>query len=125
MNCLADITNSFVQYPMQKVNHQWTIMDVLSAKPRRLPLKYDEATTEKIDTNPIKFMNPQFESGLALLTKNMSRLCSNIGNLVQMYVHHHQTPYDIPNDCPDNFLWNLQYLLLFLTAEATKTPNEE
>jgi len=125
MNCLADITNSFVQYPMQTVNHQWTIMDCLSATPRRLPLQYDESTTEKIDTSPIKFRNQQFEAGLALLTKNMSRLSSNISNLLQMHVRHQQTPWDIPNDCPDNFLWNLQYLLLCLTAPQAKRPSEE
>lgn len=68
--------------------------------------------------------NPRFEQGLNLLNKNLVTLIGLITDLYSQYYHdnvaNHLISNNIPVDCLDNFLWNLQYLLLFMTAPSGK-----
>lgn len=89
------------------------------------PLHYDARQTERIpcfDNAERKFdlRYPRFEQGLNLLSKNLAILVTGITELYAQYYHddlpNHNLSNNIPVDCVDNFLWNLQYILLFITA---------
>lgn len=87
------------------------------------PLYFDLDHTEKVayDGRKAVLKNPRFEQGLNLLNKNLVMLINGITDSYSQYHHdnvaHHLISNNIPVDCLDNFLWNLQYLLLFVTAE--------
>lgn len=115
---LNKITNSFVNYPMELNDSQWYINDLITTSGiTAYPLFYDSTTTEKLDNQTQ--VNQPFEKGLTLLSKNLTILIENIVSLYHTYHKrndiHRQTSQ--PLDSSDNFLWNLQYLLLFITAQ--------
>ncbi|KAK6459016.1 uncharacterized protein RJT20DRAFT_124147 [Scheffersomyces xylosifermentans] len=100
-------------------------------------LHYDPKKTEKLpgdyvepsgrDQSPprkYKLRNATFEHGLNLLNKNLLLLINNVTDVYNEFYHdnkeHHKISNNIPIDCLDNFLWNLQYLILFITAPIEK-----
>lgn len=138
---LAEIMGVLLKYHMTYAGSQSYLVDHLAPqqlepvdrgmknplhKPVRVvyPLFFDMDHTEKAasyDTGR-KFVlkNARFEQGLNLLNKNLVMLISGITDLYSQYYHdnlaNHLLANNIPVDCLDNFLWNLQYVLLFVTA---------
>lgn len=89
------------------------------------PLYYSEDQTQKFTSyetpeRNFTMKNPRFEQGLNLLNKNLVMLIGAITDAYSQYFHdnvaNHLISNNIPVDCLDNFLWNLDYLLLFMTA---------
>ncbi|GEQ68757.1 hypothetical protein JCM33374_g2425 [Metschnikowia sp. JCM 33374] len=68
--------------------------------------------------------NVRFERGLALLNRNLSFFVSEIASLYIEYSGDNSNGgggslvNNIPVDCADHFLWNLHYVMLFITAPA-------
>lgn len=119
---LHEITNNFVNYSIKLIDNQWYIIDKISNSNQSMyPLFYDDSTTEKIGNNHCpQFLNQPFEKGLTLLSKNITILIENITSLYHIYCKNNVTYLEnyqsIPSDSSDNLLWNLKYLLLFITA---------
>lgn len=67
--------------------------------------------------------NPDFEQGLKLLNKNLVYLINHVTDIYNKTGskdhQNNQISNNIPIDCLDNFLWNLQFLLLFITAPTS------
>lgn len=89
------------------------------------PLFYHEEHTEKFIVyntmgKEVEFRNAKFEQGLHLLNKNLVVLLSATTDLyTQLHCNKkfdHQLSNNVPIECIDNLLWNLKYLLLFMTA---------
>ena len=89
------------------------------------PLFYDPQDTEKVakTAGPFKSYeskNHRFERALLLLKTNLIALSSDIMSLYSKYLYGKteriKLPSHIPNDCADNFVWTLNYMLLFVTA---------
>lgn len=147
MISLAELMNVTLKYPMKFGVHGSYLVDNIS--PQQLtptnknhtmelngaikvtfPLFYNGDHTQKFASyeNPNRnftLKNVRFEEGLNLLNKNLVFLISLIADLYSQYYHdnmaNHLISNNIPVDCLDNFLWNLQYLMLFITAP---TPNK-
>lgn len=86
-------------------------------KDQEFPLFYDPTLTKKKNefrngVNEIVLKNELFETGLNLLNKNLLLVCKQLNDL-----YNQDLMDNIPIDCLDNFLWILQYLILFLTAD--------
>lgn len=64
----------------------------------------------------------RFERGLALLNRNLSFFISEIATLYSEYKSNQKSggsiANNIPLDCLDHFLWNLHYIMLFVTAPS-------
>lgn len=148
MMSLADIMNVTLKYKMKHGASGCYLVDTLS--PQQLapidtkhvadiqgtikisfPLFYNAEQNQKFTSyeNPSRnftLKNAPFEQGLNLLNKNLIMLISHITDLYSQYYHdnvaNHLISNNIPVDCLDNFLWNLQYLLLFITAPTGKPP---
>lgn len=132
MKILAEITNSHLKYKMVLAGNSSYIIDFTptdsNVDKNYYPLFYDHShvINEGVDyreTNYKKYIlkNSKFEMGLNLLNKNLVLLINDITEIYSQYYHDsketHQLSNNIPIDCLDNFLWNLQYLLLFMTAK--------
>lgn len=105
------------------------VVDVHGAIKISYPLFYNPEQNQKFASyeNPgrnFTLRNAPFEQGLNLLNKNLVMLIGQITDLYSDYYHdnvgNHLISNNIPVDCLDNFLWNLQYLLLFITAPSEK-----
>lgn len=105
---LMQITKLPVYYMINFQGNSSTIVDFDNVT---YPLFYDAKTTKKINTNLI---NEQFEKGISLLNKNLLLLIHNVNDL---FNKKYKLINNIPIECLDNFLWNLNYLLLFFSAE--------
>ncbi|SGZ57996.1 CIC11C00000000222 [Sungouiella intermedia] len=142
MMSLADLMNVSLKYPMkfgplgsylvdnvspQQLSpiDQKHAMDISKSVKIKFPLFYNGDHTQKFASyeNPNRnftLKNARFEQGLNLLNKNLVFLISLITDLYSQYYHdnvaNHLISNNIPVDCLDNFLWNLQYLMLFITA---------
>lgn len=123
---LASLINTPLKYQMQFSGSQCLIMDTLTVlpkgTPRVLPLHYNAAQTEKYASydsdRGFVLLNAPFEQGLVLLSKNMAVLTRAVATL---YADLDESKVNaltsiIAADCSDNFLWNLQCILLFMTA---------
>ena len=124
---IADLTSSNLKYKMILSGNQSYILDEISedypipkkaprnvVKPFRFPLFYDPRNNEKVlSGNQYIVMNQNFEYGLKLMNKNLMILIGNVQNLI---IGSDNIISDVPLDCLDNFLWNLKYLELFMTA---------
>ncbi|KAK6205024.1 uncharacterized protein RJT21DRAFT_12595 [Scheffersomyces amazonensis] len=141
MNIIANITNCDLKYKMLVLSDSIIILDpttdqIIDLKNQKQSniqdqvteylLNYDGTKTERIandrvqnDSRKYIYKNQNFEHALNLLNKNLVFL---INNTTGTYNNYHRVSTNanfsnnIPVDCLDNFLWNLQYLLLFLTA---------
>lgn len=87
---------------------------------KEYPLFYDPSLTKKKTefkngVNEVVLKNELFESGVNLLNKNLLLVCKQLNEL-----YNQDLMDNIPIDCLDNFLWILQYLILFMTAEQTE-----
>lgn len=83
--------------------------------PYKFPLYFDskDVNNEKVLTSQGSIvMNQEFEYGLKLLSRNISRLVGYIKD----DIYDDSSSGSIPSDCQDNFLWNLKYLELLMTA---------
>ncbi|RCK62850.1 UV radiation resistance associated protein [Candida viswanathii] len=124
---ISNLTNSKLKYKMVLAGNQSYILDEISeeypipkktprniTKPFKFPLFYDARSNEKVlSGNQYKVMNQNFEYGLKLMNKNLMILIDNVQNLI---IGSENIVSDVPLDCLDNFLWNLKYLELFMTA---------
>ncbi|CCE82660.1 Piso0_002395 [Millerozyma farinosa CBS 7064] len=122
---LADIAAAELVYPIINTAGQPYICDRFMGSARaRYPLWYSHDQTVKQPSSAglsSTMCNPGFEKALDLFNKTLVALISDIS---QLYSHFHHSslpssPAYVPVDCLDNFLWNLQYLLLFMTAPAS------
>ncbi|EGW34229.1 uncharacterized protein SPAPADRAFT_135115 [Spathaspora passalidarum NRRL Y-27907] len=138
INILASITNTQLKYEMVILNNHNVIIDGISQRyplskaysgvksPYIFPLYYNTNNIEKltktsnsINTGNMKYilMNQEFEYAIKLLNKNLVGLITSITKLYnEICPSQTSLGHDIPLDCLDNFLWNLKYLLLFMTA---------
>lgn len=91
----------------------------------RYPLFYDAAGSEKIAkvAGPVKsyeLKNQNFERALLLLKKNVIAFSSDVMDLYSKYLYGKmevgKLTNNIPVECIDNFVWTINYLLLFMTA---------
>lgn len=96
--------------------------DLIVAK---YPLFYNPLESEKVAklAGPVKsyeLKNQKFERALLLLKKNLIAMSSDIMELYSKYLYGKMNGIkltcNVPVDCIDNFVWTLNYLLLFLTA---------
>ncbi|RCK59462.1 UV radiation resistance associated protein [Candida viswanathii] len=124
---ISNLTNSKLKYKMVLAGNQSYILDEISeeypipkktprniTKPFKFPLFYDARSNEKVlSGNQYMVMNQNFEYGLKLMNKNLMILIDNVQNLI---IGSENIVSDVPLDCLDNFLWNLKYLELFMTA---------
>lgn len=124
---ISELTNSKLKYKMVLSGNQSYILDEISeeypipkkiprnlTKPYKFPLFYDPRSNEKVlNGNQYMVMNQNFEYGLKLMNKNLMILIDNVQNLI---IGSENIVSDVPLDCLDNFLWNLKYLELFMTA---------
>ncbi|RLV95474.1 hypothetical protein JA1_001025 [Spathaspora sp. JA1] len=138
INILAYITNTHLKYNMVIIQNENYIIDSISetyplskttgvfTKPFKFPLYYTPNNIEKLtkpqtttSVNPGRYilMNQEFEYAIKLLNKNLVGLITNITKLYQEICPNvKDLGHNIPMDCLDNFLWNLKYLQLFMTA---------
>ena len=150
INILADVTNTNLKYKMVVNGNSCVVIDSVTSnvsfegKPltkeqgqlaMTYPLYYDSKMTEKVSVDynidpstpqNRKFIlqNPRLEQGLNFLNKNLVLLINNVTDIYKVLYHdnmeHHKVSNNIPVDCLDNLLWNLQYLILFMTAPIDK-----
>lgn len=136
MQALASIMNVTVKYPMQARPGGCFIVDnvTMDARPEQklpethamaFPLFYNAEHLQKFplyeqEGRNFSVRNSPFELGLTLLNRNLAALINAITDLYAQYYHddaaNHLISNNIPADCLDNILWNLHYLLLFVTA---------
>ena len=99
-------------------------------KPIAYTLYYDHSKTEKVSGElsgsgrKYDLQNYDFEHGLNLLNKNLVQLINNVTDVYDEFKHdsrESKISNNIPNDCLDNFLWNLQFLILYITAPISQT----
>lgn len=138
INLLASIANVQLKYEIILAGSHSLIVDHIStayplasgANPRphikapyKFALCYNPYKIEKVTNNHSHhgkyiLMNQEFEYALKLLNKNLVLLIDRITELCQR-VYPGDINVDnnlVPVDCLDNFLWNLKYLMLFMTA---------
>ncbi|KAK6460058.1 hypothetical protein DFJ63DRAFT_315933 [Scheffersomyces coipomensis] len=139
INIIAIITNCNLRYKMLVFGSRSIVLDPISDNMRNSKVKhdsldqsqvllhdlyYDHSKTERISKpedsgNVSQLRNYEFEQGLSLLNKNLvfliGKVTTNFNNFSQI-TKKGKISNNIPIDCLDNFLWNLQYLLLFITA---------
>lgn len=91
----------------------------------KYPLYYSPLESEKVAklAGPVKsyeLKNQKFERALLLLKKNLIAMSSDMMELYSKYLYGKingtKLTNNVPVDCIDNFLWTLNYMLLFLTA---------
>lgn len=127
MQVLAEITCCHLKYKMVFAGSNSYIIDFTTTNTNYYPLFFDPShvINEGVDyreTTYKKYLlkNAKFETGLNLLNKNLVLLINDVTEIYSLYYHDnketHNLSNNIPIDCLDNFLWNLQYLLLFMTA---------
>lgn len=107
-----------VYYPIQFKGNLSTIKDF---KENEFPLYYEKSHTKRGNryvngSNVVVLSNIEFEKGISLFNKNLLLILYHISDY-----YHHDLFNDIPIYCLDNFLWILQYLILFLTANNNET----
>lgn len=126
---LASLVNVLLKHPMRFCDSQCLIVDAVTVVAtgllRVLPLQYSLQHTEKhasYDGSGRGFVlcNAPFEQGLALLNKNLTVLVRSVATVYAELDPAKDNGFtnNIPADCTDNFLWNLQYILLFMTVPA-------
>lgn len=122
---LADIAAAELAYPIVNIAGEPYVCDRFMVQTRaQYPLWYSHDQTVKQPSLAgllLTMRNREFEKALDLFNKTLVALISDISLL---YSRFHRTslpslPAYVPIDCLDNFLWNLQYLLLFMTAPAS------
>lgn len=123
---LAKITNTYLRYKIVVRNNDYFIRDPSELDSiTEYPLFYLHEQSEKINNlsgidRKVTLKNEKFERGFSLLNKNLVYLISHVTDTYSTYYHGTKTPQaatnTIPVDCLDNLLWNLQYIMLFLTA---------
>lgn len=129
MNGLSTITSTNLMYKMTPNGNHCFVIDAISSNHQKVlkyPLFYDQENTSKLPANSqihgdrkVLCQNKDFEIGLSLLNKNLVTLLNDITDAYNTYyqpISLSQLSNNIPVDCLDNFLWNLQYLILFITA---------
>lgn len=130
INNIALITNINLKYKMHSYESLCYILDPIRSDSNqdivKYPLYYDQADTLKLpvdrqDRCDRKFdlQNKSFETGLDLLNRNLLSLIKDVADDYDKYYKTNKNTLlsnNIPIDCLDNFLWNLQYLVLFITA---------
>lgn len=151
ITCLAHITNLHLKYEMVSDGNRSIIIDPISSvsastvptrvqrdtgsnidetKPIAYTLYYDHSKTEKVSGElsgsgrKYDLQNYDFEHGLNLLNKNLVQLINNVTDVYDEFKHdsrESKISNNIPNDCLDNFLWNLQFLILYITAPISQT----
>lgn len=91
----------------------------------KYPLFYNPLESEKVAklAGPVKsyeLKNQKFERALLLMRKNLVAMNSDIMELYSQYLYGKMNgtklTNNVPVDCIDNFVWTLNYMLLFLTA---------
>ncbi|ABN68662.2 predicted protein [Scheffersomyces stipitis CBS 6054] len=124
ITCLAHITNLHLKYEMVSDGNR------NETKPIAYTLYYDHSKTEKVSGElsgsgrKYDLQNYDFEHGLNLLNKNLVQLINNVTDVYDEFKHdsrESKISNNIPNDCLDNFLWNLQFLILYITAPISQT----
>lgn len=95
----------------------------------KYPLYYNRADSEKVAkiTSPVKsyeLKNQKFERSLLLLKKNLMSLSTDVMDLYSRYLYGKmgglKNTNRVPIDCMENFVWTLNYMLLFMTAPVHK-----
>ncbi|CUM65348.1 uncharacterized protein PRCAT00002983001 [Priceomyces carsonii] len=147
IEAVAFITMSHLKYKMISNGNQSFIVDTVcfddesreqstlyagvesDGQGMRFPLYYDPNQVEKVSSlqkgssiGEHVLMNRPFEHGLRLLNRNLIYLINNVTDIYNSVIpdikDRYQVSTNIPPDCLDNFLWNLQYLTLFITAPS-------
>lgn len=129
INNIALITNTNLKYKMFSYGNLCYVVDPIRSESSqnllKYPLYYDQGHTLKLPVDrqqcdrKLNLQNKGFEVGLDLLNKNLISLINDVANDYDKYYKTIKKPLisdNIPVDCLDNFLWNLQYLVLFITA---------
>lgn len=132
INNIAFITNINLKYKMVMFGNMCYIMDPISSKSDlralKYPLYYDQELTLKVPVDQehcdrkFNLQNRSFEIGLDLLNKNLISLINDVSYMYNTYyraITKSQVSNNIPIDCLDNFLWNLQYLVLLITVPSS------
>ncbi|EGV65620.1 hypothetical protein CANTEDRAFT_102197 [Yamadazyma tenuis ATCC 10573] len=111
VEALIQITNLQVYYAIRVQGERVVIEDF---KGKCYPLLYDPASTKKSNEGT---KNQPFETAIMLLNKDLLLVLHNVSTLYRAF-DPAAAPLlnNIPIDCLDNFLWNLQYVLLYITA---------
>lgn len=105
---LGQLTNTPLKYPIVLSSDESVILDPSTLTAVVYPLYYDPHMSDKIGEDTLK--NLRFEYGLGLLNRDMNAIIANVKRLFE-------NDDVIPIDCYDNFLWNLHYLILLITAD--------
>lgn len=139
---ISSIMDLNLKYPIMQEKSNFYLVEYCSLLPKSLksnsnfigefgveivkyPLFYDALDSEKVAklAGPVKsyeLRNQKFERALLLLKRNLVALNSDIMELYSKYLHQKiegtNITGNIPVDCVDNFVWTLNYILLFVTA---------
>lgn len=122
---LASLVNTPLKHPMHFSDSQCVVVDspsvVAKAPSRAFPLHYNLSQTETrpaYDGTGSVLTNAPFEQGLSLLHKNVAAFVKCVAAIYADLDPSKEKGFanNIPAECSDNFLWNLQYILLFMTA---------
>lgn len=129
INNIALITNANLKYKMYSYGNLCYVLDPIRSDSNqnllKYPLYYDQGHTLKLPIDrqrcdrKLNLQNKGFEVGLELLNRNLISLINDVANDYDKYyktIKKSLVSDNIPVDCLDNFLWNLQYLVLFITA---------
>lgn len=128
---LAKITNTSLKYKILNVEDKCFIHDIsydgnspTASMSSSFPLYYCTEMNEKFANNDntclrrYSFKNPKFEFALSLLNWDLMLVIHRTNEIFKACTKSEgiDLQLNIPLDCLDNFLWNLQYLMLYLTA---------
>ena len=127
LSVLSNLTETPLLYKMALFGNQSYIIDSTKVypiagknppnltPPYKFPLHFDskDINNERVLTSQGSIiMNQEFEYGLKLLSRNILQLVSH----VKEDIYDESNSLSVPSDCQDNFLWNLKYLELLITA---------
>lgn len=92
--------------------------------PYKFALCYNQYKIEKVTNTSHQgkyiLMNQEFEYALKLLNRDLILLINHVTDLCKRIypgdVNLDNNNNEVPMECLDNFLWNLKYLMLFMTA---------
>lgn len=138
---LADITDLCLRYNLLKEQDKWYIWQTTGNSTVQCQLFYSLDKNEKVTTRDKSCLrnytlyNAPFEMGLKLLNFDVLSLVKHSHLLFQAcsWPHRHlekqpdksqiyrYSLLDIPVDCMDNYLWNLHFLMLYLTSSSPAT----
>ncbi len=138
---LADITDLCLRYNILTEQDKWYIWQTTGNSTVQCQLFYSPDKNEKVTTRDkscprnYTLYNAPFEMGLKLLNFDilslvkhshlLLRTCSwprrHLEKQPDQKQNHSYSLLDIPIDCVDNYLWNLHFVMLYLTSSSPTT----